>query len=40
MDDRSHPWLFLQTPYKESFCGVWEDLIGQAMVYEGKEPIV
>jgi hypothetical protein len=40
VNDRSHAWLFFETPYEEYFCGVREDLVGQAMVYEGKEPIV
>ena len=40
VDDRSHAWFFLQTPDEKPFDGIWEDLVGQTMVYEGEKPVV
>ena len=34
------PGFFYQTPDEKSFNGIWKDLVGQTVVYEGEEPVV
>jgi hypothetical protein len=32
--------VVFQTPDEKSFDGIWEDMVGQTVVYEGEEPVV